>query len=184
MKFYEQKIHGVWIIEPEPFADERGMFRRHFDQTEFTAHGIAPAVTQCSISENTHRHTLRGFHYQREPFGEAKTLSCLKGSIYNVVVDLRPVSPSFRQWLAVELSAANRKSLHVPAGCANAFLTLENHSLIHYYCAESYHPEAGAGIRYNDPQFEFFWPAKPAFISEKDRNWPDFVTNNNQERRL
>lgn len=180
MKFHEQKIKGVFIIEPEPFTDERGMFRRHFCSDEFASHGITAAVKQSNVSENKHRHTLRGFHYQTAPFSESKTLSCLKGSIYDVVVDLRPDSPSYLQWLAIELTAANRKSLHVPAGCANAFLTLEDDSLIHYYCSESYHPQAEAGVRYNDPKFAFVWPAEPAFISEKDRNWPDFVTNNDQ----
>lgn len=174
MEFYEQKIRGVFLIEPEPFADERGMFRRHFCQKEFSEHGIVTSVAQSNVSENKFKHTLRGFHYQLPPHGEGKTLSCLRGAIYDIVVDLRPKSSTYLKWIAVELNENNRKSIHVPPGCANAFLTLADNSLIHYYCSEFYNSGAERGVRYNDPLFNFKWPAEPIVISDKDRSWPDF----------
>lgn len=175
MKFCAQKIPGVYVIEPEPFVDKRGMFRRHFCEKEFKAHSIVTDIRQCNVSENKFRHTLRGLHYQVAPFSEGKTLSCLKGSIYDVIVDIRPSSPTYLQWLSVELNDQNRKSLHVPPGCANAFLTLEDNSLIFYYCSEFYNSSAERGIRYNDPLFEFVWPHEPKVISEKDKKHPDFI---------
>jgi dTDP-4-dehydrorhamnose 3,5-epimerase len=174
MKFFEQSIPGVFVIEPEPFVDERGVFRRHFAQEEFDQHGITSVVKHCNVSENKFKHTLRGFHHQLAPYGEGKTLSCPKGSIYDVVVDLRPSSSTYLKWLAVELNDKNRKSLHIPPGCANAFLTLQDDCLIHYYCSEAYHADAERGIRYNDPAFDFKWPAEPLIISDKDKNHPDF----------
>ena len=126
MKFNEQSISGVFLIESEPFIDERGAFRRHFCKKEFTNHGIENVVEQANVSENKFACTLRGFHYQLPPFGEGKTLSCLNGSIFDIVVDLREDSKTFMGWVSFELSCENRKSLHVPPGCANAFLTLED----------------------------------------------------------
>ena len=174
MKFFEQSIEGVYLIEPEPFVDNRGMFRRHFCRKEFEEHGIVGEVAQCNVSENRSKHTLRGFHYQLPPHGEGKTLSCLKGSIYDVVIDVLPSSPTYLKWISFELSEDNRKSIHIPPGCANAFLTLEDNSIIHYYCSNYYMSEAERGIRYNDPLFNFKWPAVPAMISEKDLKHPDF----------
>jgi dTDP-4-dehydrorhamnose 3,5-epimerase len=174
MKFHEQKLAGVYIIEPEPFADDRGVFRRHFCDREFAEHGIVTDVRQSNVSENRYAHTLRGFHYQIPPYGEGKTLSCLKGSIYDIVVDVRPQSPTYMQWISVELNEENRYSIHIAPGCANAFLTMEDNCLIHYYCSQPYTPEAECGIRYNDPAFKFEWPTEPTVISEKDLNHPDY----------
>ena len=174
MKFYEQKLAGVYIIEPEPFSDDRGVFRRHFCDREFAEHGIVTDVRQSNVSENRYAHTLRGFHYQIPPYGEGKTLSCLKGSIYDIVVDVRPQSPTYMQWISVELNEENRYSIHIAPGCANAFLTMEDNCLIHYYCSQPYTPEAECGIRYNDPAFKFEWPTEPTVISEKDLNHPDY----------
>ncbi len=174
MEFFEQQLNGVFIIEPEPFVDDRGVFRRHFCEQEFKEHKITSSVKQTNVSENKCKFTLRGFHYQLPPYGEGKTLSCLKGAIYDVVVDLRSESPTYMKWIAVELNDQNRKSLHVPPGCANAFLTLQDASLIHYYCSEVYTPQAERGIRYNDPVFHFAWPTEPLVISEKDLNQPDY----------
>jgi len=176
MKFSQENIKGVFIIEPEPFMDERGVFRRHFCEKEFNDHEITAIVKQSNVSENKYKFTLRGFHYQVAPYSEGKTLSCLKGSIYDVVVDLRSESPSYMKWIAAELNEQNRKSIHVPPGCANAFLTLQDSSLIHYYCSESYNSQAERGIRYNDPSFRFVWPSKPLFISDKDLNHPDYIS--------
>ena len=174
MIFHEQKLPGVYIIEPEPFADDRGVFRRHFCDKEFAENGIVTDVRQSNISENKYAYTLRGFHYQTPPYGEGKTLSCLKGSIYDIIVDVRPGSPTYMQWISIELNEENRYSIHIAPGCANAFLTMEDNCLIHYYCSQPYTPEAECGIRYNDPAFKFEWPTEPTVISEKDLNHPDY----------
>jgi dTDP-4-dehydrorhamnose 3,5-epimerase len=175
MKFTAQKIKGVYVIEPTPFSDERGVFRRHFCFNEFGTNGIADVVKQANVSENNFAHTLRGFHYQVAPFGEGKTLSCLKGSIYDIIVDVRKDSETYMQWMSFELDDQNRKSIHIPPGCANAFLTLVDNCLIHYYCSQPYTPEAERGIRYNDPAFGFTWPVAPKIISEKDSTHPDYI---------
>jgi dTDP-4-dehydrorhamnose 3,5-epimerase len=177
MIFNEQRIKGVFIIEAEPFVDERGAFRRHFCRDEFSNHGLNNHVAQANISENFNAFTLRGFHYQLPPYQEAKTLSCLSGKIYDIVVDLRPESPTFMEWISVELSRENRKSLHIAPGCANAFITLEDYTVLHYYHSEKYTPGYESGIRYNDPAFNFEWPAEPRFMSEKDKNHPDYKLN-------
>jgi len=174
MKFHEQELSGVYIIEPEPFIDERGVFRRHFCEREFSENGIITDVQQSNVSENKYAYTLRGFHYQVDPYEEGKTLSCLKGSIYDVVVDLRPDSKTYMQWISVELSEQNRYSVHIAPGCANAFFTLQDDCLIHYYCSQSYVPDAELGIRYDDPSFKFKWPCEPKVISERDMNHPDY----------
>ena len=175
MKFIEQKLKVVFIIEPTPFSDERGVFRRHFCHKEFNENGIENMVKQANISENIFKHTLRGFHYQLAPYGEGKTLSCLKGSIYDIIVDLRKDSETYMQWISVELNESNKKSVHIAPGCANAFLTLEDNSLIQYYCSEEYNPEYERGIRFNDPAFNFSWPTEPKVISDKDKNHPNFI---------
>ena len=174
MKFTELGLTGVWLIEPEPFSDERGIFFRHFCAQEFAAHGLVSAVFQGNISVNSHHGTLRGFHYQEPPFEEAKTLSCITGAIYDIIVDLRQQSPTFMKWIEVELSAQERRSLHVPRGCANAWITTAPNTIVHYYMSELYSPQAYRGFRYNDPAFSFRWPMEPNVISEKDRHLPDF----------
>lgn len=174
MKFYEQKIPGVWLIEAEPFSDNRGLFYRHFCQKEFSAHGIESRIVQTNISKNYSKHTLRGFHYQIKPFEEHKTITCIRGAIYDIIVDLRPQSTTFLKWTAVELSASVAVSVHIPAGCANAYLTLEDNSSVLYYMSEFYAADSYRGFRYNDPFFSFKWPAEPAVISEKDRSYSDF----------
>jgi len=175
MKFFEQKTPKVYLIEPEPFVDKRGLLRRHFCQREFAEHDIFIDIKQCNVSENRHRHTLRGFHYQRPPYSEGKMLSCFKGSIYDIVVDLRPESPTYLRWIAVELTEENRLSLYVPPGCANAYLTLDDDTWILYYHSEFYSPGAESGIRYDDLFFQFKWPADPVIISEKDQSYPAFI---------
>ena len=174
MKLHPKKLSGVFLIEPTPFEDDRGVFRRHFCDQEFSEKGIITDVRQCNVSENRYAHTLRGFHYQIPPFGEGKTLSCLKGSIYDIIVDLRPESQTYMQWESFELNEDNRCSIHIPPGCANAFLTLEDECLIHYYSSQPYTPSAECGIRYNDPAFGFEWLFDPAVISEKDMSHPDY----------
>lgn len=174
MKFKDLNIAGAWLIEPELINDERGVFRRHFCSAEFADHGIAFHVAQGNVCENPHLHTLRGFHYQLAPHAEGKTISCFSGTLYDVIVDLRPDSKSFLKWTAVTLDARSRASLHIPPGCANAYLTLEPNTVVHYYMSNSYAPGSYRGFRYNDPAFKVVWPVEPRLISEKDRNFPDF----------
>jgi len=177
MKFKETEIKGCFIIESELFNDGRGVFRRHFDAESFKEHGIVAEVNQCDISQNFERFTLRGFHYQIPPHSEGKTLSCIKGAIYDIVVDLRPDSKTFLKWCAFTLDEKNCISIHVPPGCATAFLTLESNTTVHYYRSKNYNSESERGIRYNDPLFNFVWPHEPEMISEKDKSRPDFVVN-------
>jgi len=174
MKFTELDINGVWLIGAEAHTDARGVFRRHFCAREFTDRSIAATVAQGNISENPHRGTLRGFHFQAPPFAEAKTISCLSGALYGIVVDLRQHAETFTKWVPVELSAENRCAVHVPAGCAVAWLTTADHTIVHYYMSEFYAPDSYRGIRYNDPAFGFHWPGPPLVISERDRTFPDF----------
>jgi dTDP-4-dehydrorhamnose 3,5-epimerase len=174
MIFVEQKIKGVWIINPTPFEDGRGLFRRHFCNEEFLKNNIEINISQSNVSENKYKKTLRGFHYQLAPNQEAKTLSCFKGSIFDIVVDLREDSPTYKKWISAELTEKNRSMIHVPKGCANAFMTLDDNSIIHYYCSNPYAPESEKGIRYNDPSFDFKWPYEPQIISQKDLSHPDY----------
>lgn len=175
MKFIEQKLPGVFIIQPEGFADHRGMFRRQFCQREFTQAGINIDIRQTNISENTAKHTLRGFHYQKPPHLEGKLITCIGGAFYDIVVDLRPESPTYLQWISLELNVKNRLSVYVAPGCANAYLTLEDNTWLHYSHSEFYTPGSEGGIRYNDPLFNFTWPHPHAVISDKDKSHPDYV---------
>jgi dTDP-4-dehydrorhamnose 3,5-epimerase len=178
MIFEKLDIKGAFIIISEPFEDERGVFRRNFCQKEFAAHGIVTSIAQANISENRYKHTLRGFHYQVSPHGEGKTMTILKGRIYDIILDLRKGSKTYLKWDSIELSPDMRTSFHVPSGCANAFLTMEDNTLVHYYSSHPYSPEAERGIRYNDPSLKFKWPVeKPSHISDKDAGWPDFITD-------
>lgn len=174
MRFTELAIRGAWLIDAELHGDERGLFRRHFCQDEFRSRGIDSRIVQGNVSENRLQGTLRGFHFQVRPGEEAKTLSCMSGSLYDIVLDLRPNSPTFKTWVSVELSSSGRNSLHVPAGCANAWITLEDSTSVHYYMSTSYAPSLERGIQFNDPAFNFSWPMAPRVLSDKDRAYPDF----------
>lgn len=172
MRFTQLSIADVWLLEPELIEDNRGVFRRSFCADEFKTNGLIPTVLQGNISENPLLGTLRGFHYQVAPNQEAKTLTCLVGSIFDIVVDLRPDSKTFLNWLSINLSAKTRDSLYVPPGCANAYLTTDDNSMIHYYMSEVYSPASYSGFNFSDPQFSFVWPFEPLVISEKDKNLP------------
>jgi len=161
MKFFQQKIKDVYVIEAAPHMDKRGIFRRSFCEKEFSKYSIMKNIRQCNVSENRFKHTLRGFHIQKEPYVEEKLISCLQGEIYDVVVDLRQASSTYLQWISIVLSQNNRKSLYIPSGCANAFLTLKGSSTIFYYHSEFYVPQVEQGIRYDDPTFHFKWPYQP-----------------------
>lgn len=174
MKFSRLPIDGLQLIESTPFSDERGVFRRGFCQQEFNAAGVVFDVKQTNISENFHRHTLRGFHFQMPPFGEDKVLTPMQGAVFNVTVDVRPDSPTFLQHYCIELRANERHALLVPKGCANAFLTLADQTTMLYYMSEFYSPVHYYGFRFDDPLFAIHWPAAPAVISAKDASFIDF----------
>ena len=172
MEFKEMIIKDVWTIRPKLFEDNRGIFRRHFCQDEYKKHGLDINVSQGNVSENPFVHTLRGFHFQKGSDGEAKTISCITGSIYDIIVDIRKSSKTYMQWIAIEISAKDRKSIYVPAGCANAYMTTSDNTVVHYYMSKEYKPDSYSGFNYRDKMFEFEWPAKPARISDKDNNLP------------
>jgi len=176
MIFIETKLKGAFIIEPEPLGDERGFFARTFDQKEFEAHGLNPRVMQCNISFNKKKGTLRGMHYQIAPYQEAKLVCCTKGAIYDVALDLRLDSPTLKQWIAVELTAENRRMLYIPEGFAHGFQTLEDNTEVFYQMSEFYHPESAKGVRWNDPAFGIVWPDDIRVISDKDRQYTDFIS--------
>lgn len=174
MKLIEQEIPGFFLIESEPVFDERGVFRRNFCRSTLASVGIEFDPIQGNISENTHKHTLRGFHYQRAPYTEGKILTCLTGGIFNVVVDLRHDSPTYMFHQSVIISDTSRVSLLVPPGCANAFLTLHDSTIVHYYMSAEFVPDRYAGFRFDDPAFGVIWPEAPAVISDRDLNHPAF----------
>ncbi len=174
MIFQETKLQGVFEITIEPKADERGFFARTWCQQEFETHGLSPRLSQCSISFNNKRGTLRGMHYQAAPYPEAKLVRCTKGSLCDVVVDLRPQSPTFKQWIGITLTAEKRNMMYVAEGCAHGFITLEDETEIFYQISEFFKPELSRGVRWNDPVFCIDWPEAVTVISERDRTYPDF----------
>jgi dTDP-4-dehydrorhamnose 3,5-epimerase len=175
MKFIRTSLEGVWLIDLEPARDERGFFARTFCEREFSAHGLETNYPQHSTSFSARKGTLRGMHFQREPHAEAKLVRCLSGKIWDVIVDIRPPSPSYRRWQAFELTAENRLQLYIPKGFAHGFQTLNDNTEVGYLISEFYVPEAASGFRYDDPAFQISWPLSVAVISEKDRSWPDFI---------
>ena len=175
MKFISQNINDLLLIIPDLHRDERGVFRRSFCKEIFEKNGVNFNSLQGNISENFNKHTLRGFHYQSSPSDESKIITCVTGALFNIVLDLRKKSKTYKQWSSLEIDSNKRQSIYVPAGCANAFLTLEDNTIVHYYMNDLYNPNTYKGIRYNDPSFSFKWPCEPKIISEKDLNLPDFI---------
>jgi dTDP-4-dehydrorhamnose 3,5-epimerase len=175
VKFVETPLPGAWAIELEELDDERGWFARTFDAEEFRSRGLNPEVVQCNASFNHRRGTLRGMHYQAEPHGESKLVRCVRGAIFDVAVDLRPDSATYRHWHGVELSAENRLAFYIPAGLAHGFQTLADGSEVLYQMGNPYVPGAAKGVRWDDPAFGIEWPAIDAArtISEKDRSYPE-----------
>jgi dTDP-4-dehydrorhamnose 3,5-epimerase len=174
MIFTETTLAGAYVIEPERFTDERGFFARAFDQDAFAAHGLNPDIVQCNISYNRLRGTLRGMHFQAAPHAESKLIRCTAGAVYDVIVDLRPGSLTFRQWFGVELSADNRRLLYVPEGLAHGLQTLADDTEVFYQMGAPYVAEAACGVRYNDPAFGIDWPLPVTVISARDRDYEDF----------
>jgi dTDP-4-dehydrorhamnose 3,5-epimerase len=168
--FRETELPGVWVIELERLEDERGFFARSFCRREFERHGLSPDVEQCNISFNRHRGTLRGLHYQAPPHDEDKLVRCTMGAVWDVAVDLRPGSPTFRSWVGQTLSAASRTMLYIPKGLAHGFITLTDDAEVFYQMSEAYHPESAGGFPWNDPAFAIDWPEVPRVISDRDRS--------------
>jgi dTDP-4-dehydrorhamnose 3,5-epimerase len=175
MEFAETKLKGAFVIAPDRREDSRGFFARAFCRTEFEQHGLNATVVQCNLSFSERRGTVRGLHYQVAPRAECKLVRCVRGSIFDVIVDLRPSSPARLQWVAVNLSADNRSALFVPEGFAHGFQTLEDRSEVLYQVSEFYSPEHERGLRWNDPAFAINWPIAATIISERDQNHPDFL---------
>jgi len=176
MIFREIHLKGAFIIELEPAVDERGSFARTYCEEQFARHGLKSHFVQCNISYNRNKGTLRGLHYQVAPFAEAKLVICLTGSIHDVIVDLRPDSPTYCQWFAVGLNARHPRSmLYIPENFAHGFQTLDDNTEVFYQMSQFYHPEAARGFRWNDPAFNIYWPAAERILAEKDAHLPDFV---------
>jgi dTDP-4-dehydrorhamnose 3,5-epimerase len=175
MMFTPVAISGAYVVEAEPRADERGFFARQWCAEEFARAGLSAAFVQCNGSFSARKGTLRGMHYQVPPDEEIKLVRCIRGAVFDVMIDLRPASATHKQWFGIELTADNRKMLYVPAGCAHGYLTMCDHSEVLYPVTQYYRPDAERGVRWNDPAFGVQWPAMaPLTISAKDAAWPDY----------
>ena len=174
MQFRPTPLPGAFVIELEPAVDARGFFARTWCAREFAAHGIEMQVSQCNVSFNRAQHTLRGMHYQAGAHAEAKVVSCSRGAVYDVILDLRPASPTFKRYFALELNDDNRRMLYIPPGLAHGFETLLDHTELHYAMSTFYEPSAARGVRWNDPAFAIPWPAPPQLMSDRDRGYADF----------
>lgn len=174
MIFTETKLKGAHILDLQKFGDDRGYFARVFCRKEFEENGLNPVVAQANTSFSKTRGTLRGMHFQRAPHREAKLVKCVQGALYDVIVDLRPDSPTFKQWVGVELTPETGRMLYVPEGFAHGFQTTADDTVVMYLVSELYAPHAEGGVRHNDPAFGIEWPEPVTVMSEKDQNWPDF----------
>jgi dTDP-4-dehydrorhamnose 3,5-epimerase len=174
MKFLPTRIAGCYVIELDKRVDDRGYFARTWCEQEFAAHGLSTRIVQVNFGVSTKAGTLRGMHYQRAPHAEVKVIRCPRGAIFDVAVDLRPDSPSFRQWHGVELSHETGRMLYIPEGCAHGYLTLTDDAEMFYFTSHGYAAGSATGVRYNDPAFGIEWPAPIKLVSQADATWPDF----------
>lgn len=174
MIFSPQPLAGACIIDVQRIEDERGFFGRTWCARELEEHGLEASLVQCSLSFNRLRGTLRGMHYQASPHEEAKLVRCTIGAIHDVIIDLRPESPTYKRWLAVELTADNRRMLFVPRGFAHGFLTLVDASEVLYQMSTFFTPDGARGVRWDDPAFGIAWPFSPTTLSDRDRSYPDY----------
>lgn len=174
MIFKETELKDAYVIDLDKLEDKRGFFARSFCVNEFKEVGIDFPVVQANVSYNRYKRTLRGMHYQQEPHGEAKLVRCTRGAIFDAIIDMRPDSSTYLQWMGVELSEQNYRMLYVPEGFAHGFITLEDETEVTYQVSEYYTPGAEKGIRWNDSTFNIDWPVDPRILSEKDKSWPDF----------
>ncbi|WP_152397005.1 dTDP-4-dehydrorhamnose 3,5-epimerase [Paenibacillus guangzhouensis] len=175
MIFRETPFIGLYLIELEHIEDERGYFARTFCSEEFSMRGLNPDIIQCNLSYNRKRGTIRGMHYQLSPHEEAKLVRCIRGAVYDVVIDLRPASATYGEWYAIELNEQNRKMLYIPEGFAHGFQSLQDDTEVFYQMSRSYAAEAASGIRWNDPSFQITWPLPCTVISIKDQNYSDYA---------
>jgi len=173
--FQQTEIDGLYLTELEPFSDERGFFARAFCEKLFAENDLAFSINQINLSGNVSKGTLRGLHYQAEPRPDPKIVRCIRGAVWDVVVDLRKGSSSYLKWYGAELSADNRKAFVVPGGCAHGFLTLEDDSELLYLMGEEFIAELACGQRWNDPAFGIDWPSEPVVLTDRDANYPDYV---------
>ena len=175
MKFTPTKLAGVWLVDMERHADERGWFARTWCAEEFAAHGLPKSFSQCSSSFNRRRGTLRGMHYQVAPHAEAKLVRCTRGAMFDVALDLRPGSATFKQWAGVELTAENGRALYLPEGCAHGFQTLADDTEVFYQISCPWHSASGRGVRWNDPCFAIEWrQPELALLSDRDASYPNY----------
>jgi len=170
--FRETALAGAFVIDIQPSMDERGFFARIFCRDEFGAHGLQTELVQCAVSFNARCGTLRGMHYQVAPHAEAKLVRCTMGALHDVILDLRPGSPTFRKWVAIELTALNRRTLYIPEGVAHGFQTLAEDTEVFYQMSHAHVPEAARGVRFDDPLVGIKWPLPVTRIAEKDLAWP------------
>jgi dTDP-4-dehydrorhamnose 3,5-epimerase len=183
MLLTETKLKGSYIIDPERFTDERGFFARAYSEREFAEAGIDAHFIEGNLSFNLKKGSLRGMHYQAAPHGQAKLIRCTRGAIFDVGIDLRPDSPTFKQWISVELSAANQRMLFIPRDFAHGYLTLEDATEVSYQVTCEYHPQSSRGFRWNDPAFAVEWPLiENLVINERDRTYPDFMMEDDGPR--
>jgi dTDP-4-dehydrorhamnose 3,5-epimerase len=176
MLFTPTRLAGAFVVAPRKIEDARGFFARGWCSEEFAAHGLAPAMVQLNTALSHARGTMRGLHYQLPPHAEAKFVRCTRGALFDVIVDLRPESPTHRQWFGAELTAENGLMLYAPAGFAHGYLTLVDDTEAYYLTSAMYAPAAARGVRYDDPAFGIEWPAPVAVVSDPDRAWPDYPT--------
>lgn len=175
MIFEKTRLKGAYIIKLEKLEDERGFFARSFCKREFEQHGLTVNIAQCNLSFSKKRGTLRGMHYQIKPYEETKLLSCIRGAIYDVIIDIRPDSPFYKKWFSLELNADDYTMIYIPEGFAHGFQTLEDNTTVYYLVSEFYAPEYERGVRWDDPMFDITWPyAVPTVISERDKSYEDF----------
>jgi dTDP-4-dehydrorhamnose 3,5-epimerase len=174
MRFLEQPLAGVYLIECDTLSDDRGSFTRAWMPDEFAAHGLSTDIAQCMFAFNHHKGTIRGMHWQADPMWEHKTVRVTRGAIFDVAVDLRPESPTYCQWVGAELTADNRRVLYIPPGFAHGYQTLADETEVFYFVSKGYSPTHQRGLRYNDPAFGIVWPlGEPTMINERDRTYPD-----------
>jgi len=173
--FTETELRGAFLIDLEPHSDERGFFARVWCEREFEQHGLSTKVVQCNVAYNHTKSTLRGMHYQAPPHAEIKLVRCTRGGVYDVIVDLRPESPTYLRWLGVELTAENRRTLYVPEGFAHGYQTLADETETYYQVSASYEPTAERGVRWDDPAVDIVWPqTERRIIAAKDLAWPNY----------
>lgn len=175
MVFVETKLDGAYLVKLEPFEDERGFFALSWSEKEFAARGLESRLVECNVSFNRRQGTLRGMHYQEAPHGQVKLVRCTRGSIFDVIIDLRASSPTFKQWVGAELSAENRHALYIPRDFAHGFQTLTDDSEILYQMSDPFVPGSGRGVRWNDPAFNIGWPEDTRSILQRDQQFPDFA---------